>query len=361
MRTSDRAMGGVVLACAVVACAIGCSNKITRQPLPDWSGGYDTGGTSDGGGVPEHTFGIAVPASVEYPTRLRVLGTKDTPCALPVAPYSGQGGLANDIHCVLDMDELDVFVEGVTFDIVVPQGGCDYVLYSPYLYESWQTGTGPTTVSYTVQPDGTFSDEVNSQNGVPACAFDYSHTNVGGPNCCGGTYTLTVTSAQTGKKTTSVADWGGISAKCFDGAAFLRDGVVVDPSGYPEDPIYAVKRAAQTIPIHHKGLSDTYPPINVPLANYWNEGASSGSTPPAALTGPGARQNYQLLCLDNADEILGRITFDVREWNEKAQLEQDGDPDTSGTEPYYAAPINDFLDWADLAAQGKKFTQVVRR
>jgi hypothetical protein len=65
-------------------------------------------------------------------------------------------------------------------------------------------------------------------------------------------------------------------------------------------------------------------------------------------------------CVDNADEVLARIQFDVREWNEKAQLAQDGDPDTTGTEPYWNTPVNDFDDWADLRQKGIDYTHIVR-
>lgn len=360
---STRRRGLAFLAVTLGTCVAACSKNATREPLPDWTsppagGTADGGGGAEGGGVPNGTFGITVPATVAYPTRLRVLGTTDQPCAIPLSGAM-QGGPANIAECVLDMDELDLFVQGLAFDIHTPQGGCDYVLYEPYLYASWPSGTGPTAVAYTQQPDGTFSDEVNSQNGEPTCAFDFRRTVVGGPNCCAGTYTLTITSAQTGKSTTKVANWGGVSPDCYDGAAFLLDGVKLNPGGYPQDPIYFVHGAAQRLPIRHTGLSDKYPPITVPLANHVDDAPTDAPLPIALTTGV-ARSKYTISCLDNADEVLGTIRLDVREWNEKPELARDGNPNTTGIEPTFNGPVNDLLDWADLVQQRTDYTRVVR-
>jgi hypothetical protein len=264
---------------------------------------------------------------------------------------------------MFDINELDLWVLGFSFDVAAPGGGCDFVEYEPYIYASWEAGDGPTEASYTVQKDGTFSDEVNSENGMPACQYDYSRTFVNGPNCCSGPYTLTIKSAETGKVSVVHANWGGPSADCFDGAAFLRKGVELDRAGFPLDPIYYIDREHQVIPIVEEGLSDKYVlgglgPVNVPLANYWN---SNDGKPPAALHSPGARADYTLTCFDDAQEILARIRFQVREWNEEAQFNTRGDPDTTGTErAFEPAPINDILDWKDLADQGIDYTHTIR-
>lgn len=360
-RRPTRILVGLPIAVSLFACFAGCSNKVTRNPLPDWTSSDETDGGGVDGAPPviaPGMFGITVPASVGYPSRTRVLGTSNQPCAIPLGE-ARTAGPANAIECVIDMDELDLFAQGLAFDIATPPGGCDYVLYEPYLYASWPQGTGPLTVSYTVQPDGTFSDEVNSQNGVPTCKLDHSKTTVGGPNCCEGSYTLTITSAMTGKSTTKVANWGGISPDCYDGAAFLVADAKLDSAGFPVDTIYTVNREMQQIPIRHTRLSDKYPRITVPLANFVDDGRDGGAAP-IALTLGRSRPRYTISCRDHADEVLGQITLNVREWNEKAELAKDGNPNTTGVEPLSGSPIDDYSDWADLADQGILYTRVQR-
>lgn len=341
-----------LLACALLA----CEQKQEKKPLPDWSGHYDQGdsGVVDASkGAPVGGFSMVIPDDVEYPYRLYEEGREDAPCAIDLGDQSHK-----DIRCILDMNELDLFVQGFKFDVVTPEGGCDYVLYDPYLYESWEIGQGPTEVSYTVNEDGTFSDEVNSQGGTPACNFDYSHEAALGPNCCYGQYTLTIKSAMTGETTTEANVWGGPSPDCYDGAAFLRDGVKLDAYGFPLAPIYPVDREHHVIPIVQQGLSDKYPKINVPLANYWNP---EDGTAPKGLRDMNARPDYTLTCLDHADEVLGRIRFQVREWNEEVQFDTHGNPDTLGVErDFDSPPINDELDWKDLMDQMIDFPRTLR-
>ena len=180
-----------------------------------------------GKGNPTGGFGLVVADDVEYPHRLYEEGNMDAPCRVSLGDDSH-----NDIHCMLDMDELDLYVLGFKLNVLTPVGGCDFVLYEPYIYESWPSGPGPKEVSYTVHPDGTFSDEVNSANGVPICDNDNSRLIVNGPNCCTGDYKLTVTRAETGESTTSVHAWGGETyADCYDGGGWLLKGLKV-----PEHP-----------------------------------------------------------------------------------------------------------------------------
>lgn len=364
-----------VAGASLCACLAACSSKADREPMPDWSSdaatggvgeaGVDAGADSDASGdaatIPPSTFGIVVPSTVAYPNRLRILGTKDQPCATMITD-GGAGPTGGEVECVLDMDELDLHVQGYALDIITPLGACDYVLYKPYIYAAWPSGTGPSTVSYTVQGDGTYSDEVNSQNGTPACPYDYRSTYVGGPNCCDGSYTLTITSADTGKTTTKVATWGGVDSDCYDGAAFWLEGGPFDSKGFPIDPIWFIDREMQRIHIKHAGISDKYTRgagLSVPLASFWNE-IPGRTTPPIALTEGLARANTRIECLDNAHEVLAVIRLHVREWNEKVQLASDGEPNTTGTEATFGGPIDDYFDWADLAKQGQDYTRALR-
>lgn len=362
------AAAGVAFASALAGGSLAaCSTTQDRAPLPDWSSDTTPGGVGDasvdadtgadaGIPLPPATFGLGTPPDLPYESRLHAAGAKTTPCATSLS------ATPPEIECVLDIEELDLVAQGYAFDIVAPEGACDYVRYVPYMYAAWPIGTGPSTVSYTVQPDGTFSDEVNSQNGTPACPYDYRATYVDGPNCCDGTYTLTITSAQTGKTTTKTAAWGGVDSACYDGAAFWLDGASFDGKGYPLDKLYAVGRKSARIPIKHQSVLAKYTRgggNSVSLASYWNEVAGR-STPPVALTQGRARVDTRIECVDTADEVLAVIRLHVREWNERAEFLKDGNPNTQGNEPVFGGPLNDYLDWGDLVSSGVDFTRAVR-
>jgi hypothetical protein len=244
-------------------------------------------------------------------------------------------------------------------------GGCDFVLYEPYIYESWPSGPGPKEVSYTVHPDGTFSDEVNSANGIPVCGNDHSCLVGGGPNCCTGTYTLTVTSAETGESTTCEGAWGGDTyADCYDGAGWLLKGLNVPEHAFPPDPIYYVDQKDQVIPIEEQGFSARYNyhdvailPTNVQLANFWDP--ADGPLPDSLTDWP-ARPDYTFTCLDDAQEVLARIRLQIREWNEEVQFDTNGTPDTMGEELKFPSPVNDILDWKDITKLGAGHNFVTR-
>ena len=346
----------VSVALALLGAVGACQNQQERTPLPDWSDGYDIerDGGADGSviSVPTGGFGLAIPSAVDYPARLYEVDSHEAPCAISLGDADH-----NDIRCILDMDELDLFVLGFQLDVLTPRGGCDFVLYQPYIYESWPIGAGPEDVSFNVQDDQTFSDEVNSENGVPVCPFDYRRTTADGPNCCTGDYTLTRTSAKTGKVSEEHLNWGGPDPECLDGAAFLRDGASFDANGFPLDPIYRVNRQEQVIHIKHQSLSDKYLGVNIPLANYWDD---ADGAPPGALSSSLARPDYTFLCLDDAEEVQGRIRLQVREWNEEVEFDAKGDPDTSGSEAKFDSPVNDLLDWKDMADQNVDFPRVLR-
>jgi hypothetical protein len=373
------ACGTAAFAALFIGLAAGCSAR-DREPLPDWTPPSIDAGTpqapSEGGVagqgdavpnvIPSDHFGLRLPV-LEYPARLRVVNTADRACSVKPAAGARQASLANEISCILDMNELDLAFQGLKFDVITPPGGCDYVIYRPYIYTSWKFGEGPKTVSYTVNADGTFTDEVNSENGKPSCEFDYSRLDPAFPNCCTGTYTLTIKSGTGGTTTTKVGLWGRtpISPGCFDGAAFLLENVKFDANGYPLDPIYFVDQLPRSIPIRHHDMLQ-YGRISVPLASFWQEGPNT--RPEAAVKGLAPygydRSEYLVECVDAAEEVLARLHLHVREWNEKAELAKDGDPNTTGDEPYWGGPphpIDDWLDWAALLARGIQYTRVVRQ
>lgn len=351
--------------CALLACALlACGDESTeREPLPDWSDGYERDAPTAGGdgGVeppvdrpdaPADSFALLVSREVEYPTRLRRAGTND-PCAV------SRGAPREAIDCVLDVNELDLSALGFAVDVVAPKGLCDFVLYDGFLFENWRVGAGPTVVSYTVEGDGTFSDEVNSKNGDPRCEYDYSwqYADVlDAPNCCTGSYTLEITSKQSGKTSESTEQWNPELGRCYEGGAHYFTDVVLSGDGFPLDQWFYVGGAAKTKTYEFEGISDEHF-TNLPLANYWEPQDHEGDMP-AAYRGAYSRPYYSWVCTDDAEEWRAHIRLQVREWNEEAEYDVDGNSDTSGVEPGWGTPINDLEDFADRTPDAISFPEL---
>ena len=360
------------VALSAVAASIAPACEGNTKALPDWKDGYEqprelwNGGTNDAGlggdaGVgarPEaEDFRLTVAEGVTYPYRLYRKLTDD-PCAIA----KGASGADSDIECMLDINELDLWVLGLSLEISGPDGMCDFVDLQHYLYENFEVGQGPAEVSYSVDAQGNIIDEVNSVNGVPSCTYDYSQRNASLPNCCTGGYTKTVTILQSGKTNVSSGSWGGEEhlGDCFDGAGFRFKDVSLSKDGFPKGIIYYLDHAAFSKPLDYGGLSNLYHKDNRPLANYYDSTDHDG--PPTALRGPGATSAYTLRCLDDAEEVIARIRLWVREWNEEAQFNAGakGNPDTLGTEPLWGTPINDLTDWGDFAGNPDDYPRNVR-
>lgn len=348
-----------LLACTHYACS---DDETVRKPLPDWSDGYeqDAPGT-DGGGVsvgdggvdrpdaPEDAFAVLVGADVPYPARLVRAGTNEA-CAVR------RGAPDEPIDCILDLNELDVLALGFAVDVVAPEGMCDFVEYSGFLFENWEVGEGPTEVSYTKHEDGTFSDEVNSQNGEPRCEFDYSWQVPGGPNCCFGDVTITIESAASGEETHVDGFWAGDLSRCYEGGAFYYEHVEIGAGGFPLDELFYVGGGPVSRRYKFEGISELHT-TNLPLANYWNP-TDHGGDMPATHRGQLSEPYYVFICEDDAEEWRAVIRLLVREWNEEAEHDAEGNPDTTGVEPGWGTPINDRADFADLAPGASTYPQL---
>jgi hypothetical protein len=318
---------------------VGCTLPEEREPLPDWV--EDEPPTTDTDAPPVPTDTIKVTAgNNDFPVRLRETGTVEGPCEVhPNGTIEGY----DEIDCTLDVSELDLFARGVDWSVYLTPGACTYVKYWHYQYEAWEVGQGPGEVSFTVFGD-VVTDEVNSVNGIPYCQYDYSLFSTDAPNCCIGTYTLTITDAETGEVTSGLFGWGGRPADCYNGAAFVDPEVELGLDGFPRPHYDYPNGAAYTKEMHFDALSGTFG-SNVPLANHYNS-ADHLDDRPAGLKGLWAEPDYVFQCLDHAEELLGQITLKVREYNEQDQMIDDGNPDTQGEEPITGEPIDDFADWA---------------
>lgn len=370
---------------------VACAGETEREALPDWSDWYesdgtgapDAGGEPDAGGdldtdgeasrdteliqegktedLPEHAFGIGIPESVDYPYRLRELGTIDSPCV-------AGGQYKPEVTCILEVNELDLWVLGFAYDVVTPKGLCDFVTNNSYIFKNRDWGEGPTEVTIIrdtskgkgadagdFDPDTDVDagvdksyivEETNARNGIPYCEFDYSPD---GPNCCFGRYSMTVTNRETNESVTTLHDWGGRISNCYDGGAFLREGVTLNKDGWPDDVYQYVERESSMLTVRYKGPS--YPrhgfPSTIYLANYYDPVDHDDDMPWALRRSAGAQPTYMVECTDDADEMIARLHLIVREWNLEAEFDIDGTPDSEGYEEFWGGKINDYWDFKD--------------
>lgn len=360
-----------LLACAGLALLSACSSEADREALPDWSEGYEEiipysgadGGVEPPEDFPEDSFGIGISADITYPIRIHQLNTPNQACSVK------QGSPEAEITCVIEMDELDLYALGLKYDIVAPEGMCDFVFYSSYMFENFEIGEGPTEVSWTVDENGQITDEVNSFEGVPRCQYDYSWQyppSAEAPNCCIGTYTRKVKHVKPGKGdnaepeekiTESEGIWYGNPAECYHGAAYIDKDVVFSANGWPMMKFIYIDREAMVKTIEYHGLSAHFW-SNVPLANFYDP-ADHENDMPVAFKGIDSRPFYDFQCLDDAEEIIAHIQLVVREWNEEAEFDANGDPDSEGIEPGWETPLNDIADWADLTPGNTEYPEIL--
>jgi len=361
--------------CVLLALAAGCSLP-DRAPLPDWDIGNedtdpvppdtdveDTGETdvpdTDTGvedtdwvndtAVDTGAFSLAIPTDLLYPMRVRKMSpTTHQPlneaCEVPL----GAVGEDADIECVVDVNELDVVALGLGIGAYAPEGMCEYFVHQHYIYESWEVGLGPEFVSFTVNDDGSVTDEVNSLNGQPICDYDYTDSypsHMDPPNCCLGNYEMTVT-YEDGNVEVSHGQWGGDALDCYSGAGFLDLDAIFTDDGWPARVYTYVGEEEYWQPFQFDTSFDKYL-TSVPFANWYTPGQHDG-TMPGPLAGVYAQPYYEVACADHAEEYAARIRYYVREWNEEAEFLIDGDPNTSGTEDDVSGPLDDWSDWAVL-------------
>jgi len=311
----------------------------------------DTGGTVDTT-VPTGPMALYAVTGTGIPSRIWQTGTTD-PCELNI---DGTVEGYQTMDCTLDIPELDLFGYGLDFDFTVPFGACDFVTYHHYMYEAWEVGTGPTDVSYDVDAVGNITNEVNSVNGVPACQYDYSRLNTDAPNCCVGNYTLSVTNTDSGvTRVVGPISWGGKPSTCYGGAAYIDPEATFTADGWPTGKIVFTNQTKYDKRFHWDELSTRFI-SNVPLANHYDPADHDG-TMPAGLAGEAASPYYVFRCYDHAEELLGQIRLEVREWNEESEYYANGDPDTTGTEPVSGEPIDDRNDWATATPGSTDFIQ----
>ena len=334
----------------LAACGGGSSNQFISAPSSGTGGG--TGGVVSSTGI----YITVADQTQSVVTSLHQFYNYGTPCTI------ASGAASQDIQCLLNIRELDLFQQGLKFEFNVPAGMCDYIGDSPYWYFNRQAGYGPKAVSVTVNDatstgsctytnnsgttvagvisghDCTFPGGSVAVEGTTTCAYDYSAD--GGPNCCEGLYALTTTYTDaSGTKTTTFSpkkDWGGKIGKCAAGPFLESDSgwTFNSTSGYPY----------QQIRTGAAGFNSTYKikaPItmayadNTYAANFWDwTSYAAGSLSAAALPLPlsynsdklgntlpvKANNAYTFYCYDTAMEVKHRVRLYINEWDVSSQF-----------------------------------------
>lgn len=269
-----------------------------------------------------------------------------------------------DIYCILDMQEMDLYFNGLTFNFNAPNSMCSYTQLRSYAFYQFNAGTGNVDIISEVDTaaDGSTSQPVGSApvaNGVPVCPYDY--TAKGGPNCCEGSWTLTETTASPATVTVTTGAYSGLRSNCLAGAAMDVSGAL-DKDGFPTAVDFRTLDTGQNFiytieaPIA-KGYGS-----NLYIANYFlpTSFGDSGTTFPPSTSSDFPipmytnHQYYEYGCLDAADDYNARVRLLIRSWDTVANFTAYSNPYTSPAtlEPEFLSPYHDKDVWQDYAPTG---------
>lgn len=314
----------------------------------------DPGGGGTGGAVSSAGMMINVVQQTQnVVTYLHKFNNFSSTCMIPANASSKQ-----DIQCLLNVRELDLFHQGLKFEYNVPAGLCDYISETPSWYYNQAAGYGPQVV--TVYQDQatpgnstcslkrlaggpsiagvmngdlcTFANNAVTAkaSGTATCLYDYS--GAGGPNCCGGSYTYSKTvHPATGSDTVNVENlsWGGSPGLCAGSVANVAgSGFSKGLSGYPNETIHTGIRGLNLsykieAPINLAGANNGFAANFFGWSNY-AAGTYGAVTSPLAysystdvLGNPVVPTNvpYTFTCYDTAFEVRHRIRLYINEWD----------------------------------------------
>ena len=257
------------------------------------------------------------------------------------------GTTGKDIYCDVEAKEEDLWFGGATLQYNVPTDMCNYVLVKPYWYYAMEPHYGIKAFTATLDDltggNGKYTAQIPlagdsyvsmDSAGLVTCKSDYSKT-TSLPNCCEGSYTITVTHTPAtipATVTTTNGDYGGKVGNCIDGPGSTLTKTIDGFPIYPETSVVST------------GLNATYkidPPqgltrythqfkSNIYVANYMDvTNELNGNTPQAIsptaqqVTAnyivPDANRYYRFECYDRSFELINRINVQVRSWDNSAQ------------------------------------------
>lgn len=388
----------MVMALALSACGKGSGDSAA---LPSTTPGGGTSASSDGFSV-----GVANNDGLFEPIVYQT-GSYGSECLIAASVTVSSAAM----DCTVDILETDNFFHTVDLEYNVPQDSCDYVVISPSWHWNYSVGYGPSEVTIEVNSSGVVTDVDSSgdngcrtvQNGVgvtcdaaaeiigldgqsPLCEYNHALRTEGAPNCCLGTYNLTIekdTDDNGSVDETSVADfqpWNGSMANCWGGSP-KQNWSAIDSNGLPQSIIQYVEDNGVKDVIRINSNSATFADNFQYGANHYNTtgnphahsgyvSASTSNVPYAVepiddLDGTSiqsGRAPYTVTCLTRGGEIKHQINIYVREWNTYQQwltyqttMGASGDPDLRGAEGVaceyessFGGTCNDYSDWDDI-------------
>ena len=318
----------------------------------------------------------------------------DTDCKISVNNESA----TEDLFCILDIMEGDLWLHKINLKYNVPPGMCSYLTFLPHWHYNKQAGPGPTTIwaceietnrrytvneetnretilSITYEKKFNLSDPTNRKpaddpdyKGPGLCddKFQKEETDLCPYECCYGKYRVIGSESDNEDKD---KDWDGVQ-DCIGGLAKLSkptgfDGDLFSKDGFPVTVIAesGSKRVdgSYTLPPLFKSI-DQNDRVSFPTANFFKaiEDDKETTNIPAFYRSPNSPTGHPFItwgCLDNAKETKHRIHLLIREWNTQEEFmdfkeKGRGDPDTNGSEgddcKYYESKHNTFSQCNDL-------------
>jgi len=374
----------------------------------DDDGDDDGDGGDDDGEIVNEPSTTNFEVQVNTSTKWRVTISKNGDGSTPCRAVAGQ-----DVFCVVDMPELDMFFRGFKMNDALPGSMCKYRAFRPYFYNIAPVGLEPTSVFYEVDGDDVlvapgptvpadldsaadsvaeadradiwykiagawfyhaqlYGDRATGADAV-RCPFDYTNvTSVpNGRNCCKGKYYLMTRNGE-GTVANSNEEWGGNLANCFEGPGIdsyefkLEDNlprkVITDVD--PDSGLLSSFTVAAPI------TKDELDQPQIYASNFYVDDDHGDDVPAAAKVIENYRAwnsaHYVYECLDAHQEVKARIRVVAREWNLLAEYDKllagtasnpdslsDEDPLSNSEEDSVAdpeSPINDYCDWKDITS-----------
>lgn len=277
-----------------------------------------------------------------------------------------------DIKCIVDAPEAELYMHGLSLKYNVPPGMCRFLQRKPYWFWNHEVGYGPSAIEVNVTVtdgavtasscrfngstgafvscDSNIEAYVNTSAATPVikCVYDHSDSEYG-KNGCLGSYTLTIntTTIASGPPPTtsnstsvSVVSWGGREGDLIGGAGRTNwelgaDGLPI--TLYTPAHLGLLNQSyTVTAPIDSSdwGILDGDRIRNTAaeVANYYSPAMNThrgyliGDTyntpyafdPVDDFSGSpirGTNDSYLFNCVDQAHEILHRVRVYVREWD----------------------------------------------
>lgn len=314
--------------------------------------------------------------NVVPPTGVTVVSHRDDDWTVPCKISGTETN--KDRTCLIEVNELDLFYNGLNLSYQFPAEMCSYAEFRPYYYYQWKPGKGPTNFTVNLT-NGLFtsgtqanSDGTNPAMSSPTMSCDYDYTLLHGPNCCTGKYSSTISNVinpvpATGHPPpvvqTNVA-WGGLTSKCLGGPAM--DSQPKTASGFPKFNIAFLSGITLNDSYEIKSPISKGHASNVHVANYFTDYATyysqTLSNPPKAFKTPGTftpeelptQPWYEFRCLDHNAEINNRIIVLVRSWSTASEFALKNNPSVFGSQgaPFNFDDLLDFKTWVLNSPRG---------